>query len=217
MDSSEPPPSPRAHLPVASPVTHGLDRTGAPHLHLRIDAPAWHTAAPADWSLLAMRAVRAALSVAEHGEPAELSLCLSDDAAVRALNAQFRAKDRPTNVLAFPAEPLPAAWPTELMDGADACDAAQPGEQPRYLGDVILAFETLRAEAEAERKPLAHHVSHLVVHGMLHLLGFDHTDEDEARAMEALEVAALAALAIPDPYTPASTEEERAISPARQR
>jgi probable rRNA maturation factor len=101
---------------------------------------------------------------------------------VRELNARDRGQDRPTNVLSFPAE-------TEAL----------PGE-PRLLGDLALAFATCRREAEEQGKPLAAHLTHLVVHGTLHLLGHDHDADEEAEAMEARERSLLAALGWPDPY-----------------
>jgi probable rRNA maturation factor len=113
----------------------------------------------------------------------ELSVVFSDDARVRGLNAGWRGKNRPTNVLSFPA--------SEARRGAGL---------PPMLGDIVLAFETVSGEARLEGKPLEHHISHLVLHGLLHLLGYDHEDEAEAEEMEALERAALARLAIPDPY-----------------
>jgi probable rRNA maturation factor len=116
-------------------------------------------------------------------EGAELSLLFTDDAHIRALNRDWRGKDKPTNVLSFPAFPI------------------RPGDAvPPMLGDIALAFETVTAEAALEEKPFDHHLTHLIVHGLLHLLGHDHEDEAEAEAMEALERTALARLAIPDPY-----------------
>ena len=113
----------------------------------------------------------------------ELSVVFSDDAHIRTLNAGWRGKDKPTNVLSFPAFP------------------AKPGAKlPPMLGDIVLAAETVAREAELEGKPLDHHITHLVVHGVLHLLGHDHEDGAEAESMEALERAVLARLAIPDPY-----------------
>jgi probable rRNA maturation factor len=114
----------------------------------------------------------------------ELSIVFSDDARVRELNAGWRGKDKPTNVLSFP------AFPT-----------ARRGEAlPPMLGDIVLAFETVAGEARLEGKPLQHHISHLVLHGLLHLLGHDHDEDDAAEEMEAMERDALARLAIPDPY-----------------
>jgi probable rRNA maturation factor len=131
------------------------------------------------------RAVDAALREAgvEPGGVTELSVVFTDDASIRALNAAWRGKDKATNVLSFPAFP------------------AKPGDRlPPMLGDIVLAAETVAGEAALEGKPLNHHISHLVIHGLLHLLGHDHEDEAEAERMEALERSALARLAIPDPY-----------------
>jgi len=113
---------------------------------------------------------------------AEACIALSDDATVRALNAQFRGQDKPTNVLSFPAPALPH------------------GMVSHSLGDIVLAQETLVREATEQGIPLAHHLQHLVVHGLLHLLGFDHGTDAEAREMEHLEVEVLAGLGVPDPY-----------------
>jgi len=118
---------------------------------------------------------------------AELSLALADDAMVQELNRQYRNQDKPTNVLSFAA-----------LDDEDAPEA-QDGA-PLLLGDVIIAYETTAAEAEAEGKSLSDHLSHLVVHGVLHLLGFDHMEEDEAEEMEGLESSILGMLGIADPY-----------------
>lgn len=127
---------------------------------------------------VALAAVRAGI------EGGSVTVVFSDDDAVRALNGQWRGKDKPTNVLSFPAGPQPA--------GIDS------GARP--LGDIVLARETLEREAVGEKKPLQHHFAHLVVHGFLHLAGHDHEADADAEAMEALERAILADLAIPDPY-----------------
>jgi probable rRNA maturation factor len=129
----------------------------------------------------ARRAARAALVAGSAGAPLELAIVLSDDRTLRALNHRWRGKDKPTNVLSFP---------SGTVDPAGR----------RTLGDVVLAFESLAREAEAAGKPLADHLSHLVVHGVLHLMGYDHERPVEARRMEGLEVRVLAGLGIPDPY-----------------
>lgn len=116
-------------------------------------------------------------------QASELSLLFTDDAHIQVLNAQWRSKDKPTNVLSFP-----------------AFDIGSEEELPPMLGDIVLARETILREAALENKPLEHHLTHLIVHGLLHLLGFDHETEDEAEEMEALERVVLAKLAIPDPY-----------------
>jgi probable rRNA maturation factor len=110
----------------------------------------------------------------------ELAIVLTDDSTIRLLNRDWRGVDAPTNVLSFP---------------AGYCGGARP-----FIGDIVLAYETVAAEADAERKPLAHHVAHLAVHGFLHLLGYDHVRKKDAEAMEAVERDILRRLNIPDPY-----------------
>lgn len=123
----------------------------------------------------------------------ELSLVLADDTMVQELNNKWRGKDKPTNVLSFPA------------DDFDIPDA------PRLLGDVILALETVEREAVAQNKVFDHHLTHLVIHGVLHLLGFDHIEEDEADIMEAMEVKLLAEVNIANPYILGGIREEEFI------
>jgi probable rRNA maturation factor len=143
-----------------------------------------------DWSRLdgaedlARRAVAAAFAAASdapEGE-VEISLLLTDDAGIQELNRTWRGKNKPTNVLSFPAPEQPA------------------GHGPRHVGDMALACETLVREAEDEAKALSDHFAHLVVHGTLHLLGYDHELEAQAEIMESLEVKALASLGIANPY-----------------
>lgn len=120
---------------------------------------------------------------------AEVSVLLADDRAMRQLNATYRGLDRATNVLSFAAlDLIPNVTPSGLACG------------PVMLGDIVLALETACAEAEAARKPLTDHVSHLVVHGCLHLMGYDHQANGEAALMEGLEKVILAELGIADPY-----------------
>ena len=171
------------------------------HVALSIDCPDWAAALP-EAEALVRRAVEAALAAAPVGAEAEVSVLLTDDAEQRALNRAWRGQDKPTNVLSFP-----ALTPEELAAGAAANDA-----RPVLLGDVSLAFQTVRAEAEAAGKPLAHHVAHLLTHGVLHLLGYDHQTESDAALMEPLETAILARLGVPDPYS-----EERAAPKAARR
>ena len=115
----------------------------------------------------------------------EISLVLSDDEEVRELNRDYRNQDKPTNVLSFAA-----------LDE----DSPIPPDGPILLGDVIIAYTTTKSEADAENKLFQHHFSHLVVHGVLHLLGYDHMEEGEAERMESLERSILGALGVPDPY-----------------
>lgn len=154
-------------------------------IDVAVEDPRWEEAIP-DLEAFAIRAVEAGLAIAPDSPtgPVEVSVLLTDDATVRELNRTWRGKDKATNVLSFPAPAQPS----------------HPGA-PRPLGDVVLAYETLVRETGEQSKPLAHHLAHLLVHGTLHLLGQDHeTGEAEAEAMEALEVAALRTLDIPDPY-----------------
>ncbi|MDB5601092.1 MAG: hypothetical protein JWN71_3136 [Xanthobacteraceae bacterium] len=130
----------------------------------------------------ALRRAILAAAVAMSTNAAELAVVLSDDASIQTLNRQWRNIDKPTNVLSFPS-------------GAPRHDG-----QPVLLGDIVIAYETTAAEAAAEGKPFLHHLSHLAVHGFLHLVGHDHETDPEADAMEALEQDILARLDIPDPY-----------------
>jgi probable rRNA maturation factor len=127
--------------------------------------------------------------------PYEVSIVLTDDAEIRALNQTWRGKDAPTNVLSFPAgEPF----------------GDIPGE-PRPLGDVVLGGETVVAEARAKGISTADHASHLVVHGMLHLLGYDHDSDEDAARMETLETEILARLGIADPYDELAAAAEASL------
>ena len=149
-----------------------------------------------DWEALADAAARAAVEASEHASLAkaardiEVSVRFTGDEEVRSLNAGYRGKDKPTNVLSFP-----MLKPEELEALADA----PAGEA--LLGDIVLAYGVCAREAAEKGVSVAHHATHLVVHGMLHLLGYDHErGEEEAEAMEAIERAALAGLGIADPY-----------------
>jgi probable rRNA maturation factor len=156
------------------------------------DVEAWDTG----FEDAARRAAWAAL-IAVFGDGAEtsggtleLGITLSDDDTVRALNRDHRGQDKPTNVLSFP-----------LIDGPlPVPDARHPADAPLLLGDVILAWETVAREALEQGKSPAAHATHLVVHGVLHLLGHDHQTEAAADAMERLESAVLGRLGIADPY-----------------
>lgn len=148
-----------------------------------VEADGWSALPEA--AALVETAVRAACAAAADDLPSrpDIAVMLADDAAIRDLNREWRGKDKATNVLSFPADP----------------DLA-PDEGEAHLGDIAIAFETLCREAEAEGKTRGHHLSHLAVHGTLHLLGFDHETGEEAEEMEALERRILAALGVPDPY-----------------
>jgi probable rRNA maturation factor len=145
-----------------------------------------------DAEAVIQRAIAAAAEIVNAGPKidlgeAELAVMLTDDAGIRTLNNNWRGIDKPTNVLSFPA--LPPAGPSG------------PDDAPRMLGDIAIAYQTTRAEADDEQKPFDHHLSHLAVHGFLHLIGYDHEKDEDADAMETLETEILAQLGIPDPYT----------------
>lgn len=142
-------------------------------IEIEVEAEAWTGALPGAEAVVE-RAVQAALGTVE----GDIVVLLTDDAAVRELNGRFRDKDRPTNVLSFPA----------------------PENAFPHLGDIVLAFGVCATEAEAQGKTLADHLSHLVVHGVLHLLGRDHEDDAEAEEMEAEERDILAQIGVADPY-----------------
>jgi probable rRNA maturation factor len=162
-------------------------------LDIAIDADGeWDSSS--GWDELARAAATAA--IAESAFPqlsssermVELSIRLAGDAEVHALNSEWRGKDKPTNVLSFP-----------MTEADDLADAGIPGPE-LMLGDIILARGICAAEAAEKAIPIESHAAHLMVHGTLHLLGYDHMDEDSAADMEAREVRALARMGIPDPY-----------------
>jgi probable rRNA maturation factor len=144
-----------------------------------------------DWEALAEKAAQAIATIAPELAHDRLivSLLFTSDAQVRELNADWREKDKPTNVLSFP-----------MLEREDLLDLPTKGP-PEMLGDIALAYETCAREAEDKGVPLTDHATHLIVHGLLHLAGLDHEiSEEDAVAMEALEIKALALLGIADPY-----------------
>lgn len=156
-----------------------------------IEEPGWEEIPLAD---LAERA--AALALRENRldpDRFEISLLACSDARIAALNAQFRGKPAPTNVLSWPAFDLVPGIVTDLPEGA------QNGRIP--LGDVAIALQTTRAEARDASIPLKNHILHLILHSTLHLLGYDHLEDAGAEVMERMESAALARIGVPDPYS----------------
>ena len=146
--------------------------SGGAVIEVEIEDQAW-TAAQPDAEALAVAAAAAALD-----RPGEIAVLLTDDASLRDLNNRFRGKDKTTNVLSFPAARNPQG----------------------HLGDIALAYGVCAAEAAEQGKSLSAHLQHLVAHGVLHLVGFDHETEAEAEAMEARERVILAGLGVSDPY-----------------
>jgi probable rRNA maturation factor len=156
-----------------------------PMTEVLVVADCWQTEPDAESVI--HRAIAAAAGIVDADfDEAELAVMLTDDAGIRTLNSNWRGFDKPTNVLSFP-----ALQPTGPRGAADA---------PRMLGDIAIAYETTRKEADDEQKPFDHHLSHLAVHGLLHLIGYDHEKDDDAETMETLETEILAQLGIPDPY-----------------
>ncbi|MBX9796688.1 rRNA maturation RNase YbeY [Sphingomonas sp.] len=153
----------------------------------------WGTAV--DWEGLARRAVEEAVRHSPYAAfraaaaTVEISLRLTDDAEVQALNRDYRGKDKPTNVLSFP-----------MLAPEEVADLSLEGAGELLLGDIVLAHQTCAAEAAEKGIGLADHATHLIVHGTLHLLGYDHIDDSDAEAMEQLERDVLRALGLHNPY-----------------
>ncbi len=154
----------------------------SPGIDLVVDSELWTAAPEAEATI--RRAIAAAAEAAPKPE-SEVCVVLTDDATVRELNRNWRGLDKATNVLSFPAAEPPG-----------------PAGPVRHLGDVVIAYETMVREADIDQKLFLHHLSHLTVHGYLHLLGYDHESDAEAEAMEELERKILARLDVPDPYSP---------------
>lgn len=146
-------------------------------IEVEVDDEQWAAALP-DAAALAMSAASSALDFEGRGVDPGLVILLTGDAQLQDLNRRFRGKDAPTNVLSFPA----------------------PATAGRHLGDIALAFGVCAQEAAEQGKPLEDHLQHLTAHGVLHLLGYDHTTDAEAESMEARERQILADLGVPDPY-----------------
>lgn len=163
-----------------------MPRQEAPLIDILVSADCWPDDAGYEETIVRAIEVAAEAAADPASSDAEIAVMLTDDDGIRTLNRDWRGLDRPTNVLSFPA----------AQPAGDADDA------PHMLGDIAIAYETTRREAEAEHKPFAHHLSHLAVHGFLHLIGYDHETDDEAEEMEGLEREILAQIGIPDPYAP---------------
>jgi probable rRNA maturation factor len=173
-----------------------MDSDSSPSIEVAVGHGAWRTAVTDPEAIVRRAAVAAFKAVADQpalsggtGAPAEplaaaaveISVRLADDAEVQALNRDFRGQDKPTNVLSFPFE-------------------APPGVEIPLLGDIIICSEVVAREAAEQDKPLQAHWAHMVIHGTLHLLGYDHIDEAEAEQMEGLEIALLGGLGFANPY-----------------
>jgi probable rRNA maturation factor len=173
-----------------------------------VDSACWKNAHAA--RALVRRAVRQA-AAALSTRPVELAIVLTDDAAMRRLNCYWRGIDAATNVLSFASR-----------HRAKRHKLGRAGDPPSHhydnqLGDLVLAYETIEREARRDGKPFDHHLAHLAVHGFLHLLGYDHENDAQARRMETAERAILRNLAVPDPYCdPRSTAEQSRRRPPKR-
>ncbi|MCF8477202.1 MAG: rRNA maturation RNase YbeY [Pseudolabrys sp.] len=146
---------------------------------IQVQSPLWDAQPRAEPAVReAIAAAAAALSTSD----GEVSILLTDDSAVRTLNREWRGLDKPTNVLSFPAPESPATG------GA------------RFLGDIVIAYETLQRECEDEDRDFLHHLTHLTVHGFLHLLGYDHQTDTDADEMEGIESNIMTTMKLPDPW-----------------
>ncbi|MEL6857461.1 MAG: rRNA maturation RNase YbeY [Pseudomonadota bacterium] len=157
-------------------MTKNLSKSAVIKLDLRVEASEWTTALP-DLEAICLTALKA--GARQMSAQGEVSVLMTDDAEIQTLNRDWRGKDKPTDVLSFPAAPIDAP----------------------FLGDIAISLGVCKRDATARSIPLDQHVSHLLIHGLLHLLGHDHKDDTEAAEMEALEIAALASLGWPDPYS----------------
>lgn len=165
-----------------------------PNLSLDIELNGHSLGEGHDWENITINSVHAALKADGDYEntPIDVFVELVSDERSQSLNREYRGKDRPTNVLSFPG--------TEPEDLSDAAEFSRTGGPPVSLGDLIVAADVVLCEAAEQKKQIDHHFAHLIIHGVLHLLGYDHIDDDEAEAMEALERKILAQFGIPDPY-----------------
>jgi probable rRNA maturation factor len=155
-------------------------QVSAPAIDVQVASKLW------DAEPRAEQTVRDAIAAAAKGfstASSEVSVLLTDDAAIRTLNRNWRGIDKPTNVLSFPATASPAASGVKM------------------LGDIVIAYETLARESAGENRAFVHHLAHLTIHGFLHLIGHDHQNDDDAAEMEGLESKIMASLKLPDPYS----------------
>src|SRR3979490_2019844 len=171
-----------------------MARFALPITEVLVVADCWQTEPDAE--AVIHRAIETAAETVNAGlGEAELAVMLTDDAGIRTLNSNWRGGDKPTNVLSFP-----ALQPT---------GPGGPDDAPRMLGDIAIAYETTRREADEEQKPFDHHLSHLAVHSFLHLIGYDHEKDADAETMETLEAEILAQLGIPNPHTDRDPDADR--------
>jgi len=151
----------------------------APLIDIRIDSPLWYGQPLAE---LTVRDAIAAAAAALATTDGEVSIVLTNDEGIKKLNRDWRGIEKPTNVLSFPA-------PKAKITGST-----------KFLGDIVIAYETLKQECDDEDRIFLHHLAHLTVHGFLHLIGYDHQNDSDAEEMEGLESKIMSAMKMPDPY-----------------
>jgi len=175
-----------------------LELKTAVAVDIEVEDTGWNAVLGSGGPEAAIAVVRATLAAAGLARSAELGIRFSDDSTVRALNRDYRGRDAPTNVLSF------ALW-----EGGETgpAEPAAPGEPALLLGDLVMGLQTVLAEAEAQKKLTRDHTYHLLIHGSLHLMGYDHQSEADAERMESLETRLCARFGIPDPYA----DEEPAV------
>jgi probable rRNA maturation factor len=167
-----------------------LDPEPSIEIAVIIDKSCWEEP-HSQWEALIHPAALEALRELKWTKSSEINILLADDAAIQKLNKDYRGLDKPTNVLSFPSlEP----------DEISVLYKDETAQTPIILGDVVLAFETIQQESLDQKKSFDHHLVHLAVHGILHLLGYDHENDEEAAIMESLEVKILSSLMVPNPY-----------------
>ena len=166
--------------------TASKPRGSAAAIDIQVASPLWQAQPRAEPIVRAAIAAAAALSTAD----GEVSILLTDDKAIRALNRDWRGIDKPTNVLSFPAP------------------GAAAGASAKTLGDIVMAYETLARECDEEDRIFLHHLAHLTVHGFLHLIGYDHQTDGQADEMEGLESKIMTRLNMPDPYLARDLDRE---------
>lgn len=188
-----------------------MDSDGPGTVILTVAAAEWRQAID-NLDALSARIVLATLERAARSawpKRGEVGLLLTDDREIRSLNGRYRGRDRPTNVLSFPGfdldegqDPAPQEASPQPASGPQLASGPQPTLGPVLLGDIAMSFERLAEEAVERRKDMADHFAHLLVHGTLHLLGYDHGDDDQATVMEGLEASILDDLGFAAPYAP---------------
>jgi probable rRNA maturation factor len=182
---------------------------GALKIDVLVDSQRWED--PDAARAIVRRAVRQA-AAALSTRPGELAIVLTDDAAMRRLNRDWRGIDAATNVLSF----ATIGAGRRMLDRVGGQSRERNQLVASHLGDVVLAYETLKREARRDGKSFDHHLAHLAVHGFLHLLGYDHESDAQARRMESAERAILRDLAVPDPYCDPHSTAERSSRPPKR-